>query len=172
MTLVAGSLSSPSATASIDWTNVNAGTSLTATSGGALTLASVSTGTTGAGGDQTIHATGAVDLTTTNAAAGTIGVVSDASTVTLGSATSGGTQTIVANGALKYTTLQASAGDIDLTSEAASIAGLSPSDTLDAHGSFDLGAATTISATSLKAKTGKGTVTAGGAINLQTTNVA
>ncbi len=172
VTLTAGSLLTPSAVASIDWTNVNAGTSLNATSGGALTLADVSTGTTGAGGDQTIHATGAVDLTTTKANAGTIGVTSDASTVTIGSATSSGTQTIVANGALDYTTLKTTIGDIDLTSQTASIAGVSPSDSLDAHGSFDLAAATTISGTSLKAETGKGAAKAGGAIDLATTNVA
>ncbi|WP_210255003.1 hypothetical protein, partial [Methylocapsa sp. S129] len=170
VTLAAGSLLSPSALASIGWTNVNAGTSLTATSGGGLTLADVSTGTTGAGGNQTIHGSGAVDVTTTLATAGAIGVQSDASTVTVGSATSDGTQTIEAYLSLGYTTLKTTTGDIDLTSDTASITGQASGDTLDAKGSFDLVAMTTISGTSLKAETGSGSVTAGGAINLGTTN--
>ncbi|WP_210254868.1 hypothetical protein [Methylocapsa sp. S129] len=172
VTLAAGSLLSPSALASIGWTNVNAGMSLTATSGGGLTLADVSTGTTGAGGNQTIHGSGAVDVTTTLATAGAIGVKSDASTVTIGSATSGGTQTIEAYLGLGYTTLKTTAGDIDLTSDAASITGAANGDTLDAKGSFDLVAVTTISGTSLKAETGSGSVTAGGAIDLGSTNIA
>src|SRR6202022_1108324 len=88
VTLVAGGLAAPSALALIDWTNVNAGTSLTATSGGGLTLGAVTSGTTGSGGLQTIHASGAVDLTTLVATAGAIGVTSDLSTVTIGAATS------------------------------------------------------------------------------------
>ncbi len=177
VTLTAGSLSTAtppvaSATASIDWATINAGTFVTATSGGSLTLGSSTSGTMGAGGVQTIHATGAIGVTTLSATAGTIGVTSDASTVKIGAATSNGTQTIEAYGALGYTTLKTTSGDIDLTSTGGSITGVAPGDTLDAQGSFDLQAATTLAGTSLTAETGSGSATAGGAIDLATTTVA
>ncbi|HEY1943653.1 MAG TPA: leukotoxin LktA family filamentous adhesin, partial [Roseiarcus sp.] len=173
VTLTAGSLSTATppvaaAAASIDWATINAGTFVMATSGGALTLGSSTSGTTGAGAVQTIHATGAIGVTTLSATTGTIGVTSDTSTVKIGAATSDGTQTIEAYGALGYTALKTTSGDILLSSTDGSIAGVA-GDTLDAKGSFDLQAATTIAATSLTAETGSGSATAGGALGLGTT---
>ncbi|HEY1852867.1 MAG TPA: hypothetical protein VGG60_17730 [Candidatus Binataceae bacterium] len=138
----------------------NDGTSLT-TQTGSATLSS----TTGDVNWQTVNAATTFDAT---AAVGSI---------TLGSVTSDGTQTIEANGALTYTTLKTNGmsgdvGTIKLTSDTASITGQASSDTLDAHGSFILNAATTISGTMLTAQTGSGFAKAGGAIGLGTTTTA
>jgi hypothetical protein len=122
-------------------------------------------------GDGSVIAGGAIDLGTTNAAT-TLGVRSTAGGITLGSATSGATQTIGATGNIVFAQLTSTGGDIGVTSTGGSIAGASPGDTLDAHGAFTLNAATTISGTVLTAETGDGSVTAGGAIDLGTTNVA
>ena len=78
-------------------------------------------------------------------------MTSDVSSVTIGSATSDGTETIEAYLGLGYTTLKTNGvagdvGDIKLTSDTTSITGNAPSDTLDAHGSFSLNAATARSA--------------------------
>jgi len=160
VTLAAGSLSAPSSSAFVDWTTVLAGTSLTATSGGALTFASATSGTTGSGGVQAIHASGAVGLTTATATGGTVGITSDASTVTIGSATSDGTQTIDGQGDVTFATLTSTAGDIDATSHAGSITGLSVA-TIAANGSASLTAFDGNSGDSVTATNGSVTLAAG-----------
>ncbi len=180
VTLIAGALSSPavaSSTESIDWSSVSAGSEVSATSGGSLTLGTVTSGTAniaGTDGDQTIDADGAINLTSVTATAGTLGIQSYASTVSVGSAQSDGAQTIEGNGAVSYSTLSTTAGlggSIDVTSDTSSITGNNaPNDTLTADGSFDLeanGANGSMKATSLTAMTGTGTAKASGAITLK-----
>ena len=146
VTLAAGTLGAqPSALVWIDWTNVGAGMTLSATSGGALTL-----GTVGTGSAETIHASGAVGLTSLTATAGTIRATSDDSTVTIGTAMSGGTQTIEAAGAVGFATLTSTGGDIGVTSTGGAISGT----TVTANGSANLAAYGDNTGTSLTAQTG------------------
>ncbi|MDB5636031.1 MAG: leukotoxin LktA family filamentous adhesin [Bradyrhizobium sp.] len=148
------------------------GATVAANGSATLTAATTNQGTTltASVGSATLSAGDLIDWTTLNAG-GRINVVSTNGAVTLGSATSGGAQNIEAKLGLVYTTLKTTAGDIDLTSHTASITGQAPGE-LDARGSFTAGAATTVSATSVRAETGSGLVTAGGAIGLGTSNTA
>ena len=123
-------------------------------------------------GTGTVNTGGAITLATVSTPDGALGIHSTGSSVTIGSATSGGTQTIGAATTQAYTTLKTTAGDIDLTS-AGSIAGTSTgsgstlvTDSLEAKGAFDLQGGTTVSATLLTADMGTGTVDTAGAVTL------
>ncbi|MET3614016.1 hypothetical protein ABID16_002353, partial [Rhizobium aquaticum] len=116
-----------------------------------------------------VQAAGAVNVGVVTAAT-TLGMTSTGSTLTVGSATSGGTQTLHSKSDLTYTSLKTTgitgdAGDIALTSDTGAI-GVTGTDTLEANGGFNLAAATTISASSLKAAQGAGLVQAAGAVNV------
>lgn len=160
-----GKISATSTTSSVSGTTVaaygNAGISAFGDS--------IGTGITSTTGKIVVaSAGGQIDWSALSAAT-TIDLTASGSTLTVGSATSGGSQTLHSKGNLTYTTLKTTgitgdAGDIALTSDTGAI-GVTGTNTLEANGGFGLTAATTISASSIKADHGAGLIQAAGAVN-------
>ena len=111
VTLSAGELSAPSSV-KLDWTTVQSGTSLMATSGGALTL-----GATNSSGTQTIEGAGAVgfgSLTAKAGSAGDIFVTSDAGAIAGGSVAADRSAKLISHTSNSGSSVVATTGDADV----------------------------------------------------------